>query len=249
MKKIPSIENASNQNPLAADEEPNGAPPPAARVDPARVNDEPPPPSAPNGPPEPPPAQNASASVNVADPFDPESLRLGQDFAAAVGVRKLLTTIPVTKPHKHSWVRANPAQAYRMQTAGLFLKVDREELYLVAPALWAELSNELRPVLIVTTISREGVLSMWPIKLPGPDGRHDTWNASALDAVVEAGKQWIRVVSNIPLGAYEILTTSAALAEPEWPTLPFRELLRIAFRDRMIESLDHPVLKRLRGEI
>jgi hypothetical protein len=37
--------------------------------------------------------------------------------------------------------------------------------------------------------------------------------------------------------------------EPEWPEVPFGELLRIAFRDRLIESLDHPVLRRLRGEI
>jgi hypothetical protein len=36
---------------------------------------------------------------------------------------------------------------------------------------------------------------------------------------------------------------------PEWPDhLPFREMLKIAFRDRIVDGLDHPVLKRLRGE-
>jgi hypothetical protein len=29
--------------------------------------------------------------------------------------------------------------------------------------------------------------------------------------------------------------------------LSFQELLRIAFRDRLIDRLDHPVIKRLRG--
>jgi hypothetical protein len=33
-----------------------------------------------------------------ADPFDLASLRLTQDFAAAVGVKRLLTTVPVKKP-------------------------------------------------------------------------------------------------------------------------------------------------------
>ena len=37
------------------------------------------------------------------------------------------------------------------------------------------------------------------------------------------------------------------IPDPEWPTLSFQELLRIAFRDRLIDRLDHPVIKRLRG--
>jgi hypothetical protein len=38
------------------------------------------------------------------------------------------------------------------------------------------------------------------------------------------------------------------MAEPDWPELPFQELVRIAHRDRMITSLDHAVVKRLRGQ-
>jgi hypothetical protein len=42
----------------------------------------------------------------------------------------------------------------------------------------------------------------------------------------------------------------AQLAEPVWPDLPpFGEILRIAFRDRRIDSLEHPILRRLRGEV
>ena len=51
------------------------------------------------------------------------------------------------------------------------------------------------------------------------------------------------------LRAYEI---SEAIGphppEPEWPDLSFEAMYRIAFRDRLISSPDHPVLKRLRGE-
>ncbi len=39
------------------------------------------------------------------------------------------------------------------------------------------------------------------------------------------------------------------LPEPEWPTEPFRDLFRIAFRGRLIDTRDHLVLKRLRGEV
>jgi hypothetical protein len=45
------------------------------------------------------------------------------------------------------------------------------------------------------------------------------------------------------------LKTSDRKAEPDWSKLPpFKELLRIAFRDFKIESSDHPYIRRLRDE-
>ena len=49
------------------------------------------------------------------------------------------------------------------------------------------------------------------------------------------------------LGAYEVVEASTK-SEPEWPDVTFNELLRIAFRDRLVDRLDHPVIKRLRGD-
>ena len=31
--------------------------------------------------------------------------------------------------------------------------------------------------------------------------------------------------------------------EPQWPTRPFEELLQLAFKDRVIDSVDHPRIK------
>jgi hypothetical protein len=142
----------------------------------------------------------------------------------------------------------HPDPEYQLQTAALPLKVDREELYLVAPELWPELSGELRAIIFFTAINRDGVVFLWPVKLPGEDGRHDTWNASALDGAEAAKQQWVRVASNTSLGAYDVFTTESTFSAPAWPQLTLRELLRTAFRDRFIEDINHPVLKRLRGE-
>ena len=49
------------------------------------------------------------------------------------------------------------------------------------------------------------------------------------------------------LGAYEIFEAQSIMADPQWPELSFQELLRIAFRDRLIDRVDHPVVRRLRG--
>ena len=56
------------------------------------------------------------------------------------------------------------------------------------------------------------------------------------------------MVADLNLGAYEVYTASADLPAPEWPEMPFSELLRVAFKDRYLDTLDHPVLKLLRGE-
>src|SRR5262245_39194459 len=55
----------------------------------------------------------------VADLFNLDALRLSQDFASAVGVRKLITTVPVRKPSKEWFVRTHPDAAYRLPTAVL----------------------------------------------------------------------------------------------------------------------------------
>ena len=74
-------------------------------------------------------------SAPLADPFDPSRLRLSQDFVAAAGVKKLLTTIPVRKPSKEWFIQTHADQTYRLQTCVIELKED-SETYLVDPSLW-----------------------------------------------------------------------------------------------------------------
>ena len=183
------------------------------------------------------------------DPFDPDRLRLSQDFAANLGVKKVLTTVPVRKPSKEWWIQVHPDPAYHIQTAVLELKEDRE-VYLVDPSLWPALATEstFSPRALFTAITRQNVLFLWPIRMPGLDGKIDEWNRSALEAAKLADGNWVRVQSNMYLGAYEVQETIVDIAAPQWPETPFADLLRVAFRDRHITDPDHPVLRRLRGE-
>jgi hypothetical protein len=101
----------------------------------------------------------------------------------------------------------------------------------------------------LTAINRQGVLFLWPIRLPGADGRLDEWSRTALEAADRASRGWVRVAANMSLGAYDVYEAAGQLGEPEWPTEPFKELLRVGFKGRLIDTLDHPVLRRLRGEV
>jgi len=187
------------------------------------------------------------SQAQTEDPFDPSRLRLSQNFAESAGVKKALLTVPVRKPGRQDFVRTHPDESYRLETAVLELKEDRET-YLVERDLWHELPGEIVPKVLYTTMNRQGVLSLWPIRLPQEDGRHDDWSRSALDAAEMAKSNWIRVTANMSLGAYEVYKAVSNLPEPEWPEIDFQEVLRIAFRDKFITDLSHPVIRRLRGE-
>jgi hypothetical protein len=191
--------------------------------------------------------QQAAPSPATPDPFDLSNLRLSQAYNETAGVKKLLRTVPVRKPNRQDFVRVHPGADFRDNFALLELKEDRET-YLVVGGLIAELSAEVINVTIYTAVNRQGVVFLWPVRLPNADGREMTWHTSARDAVEEATTKWMRVCPNMSLGAYEMTWGEKITVEPQWPPdVSFQELIRIAFRDRLITSLDHPVVKRLRG--
>jgi hypothetical protein len=185
----------------------------------------------------------------IVDPFDPASLRLDQSYVKTAGVKKLLTTVPVRKPNRQDFVRVNPDPTYRLSPAAIIeLKEDRE-VYVVSRGIVDDLLGEFAPATLFTAINRQGVLSVWPVKLPGPDGKHNEWHRSATEAAERAMRKWIRLTPNMSLGAYDICEATGVLSEPTWPDLPFHEILKVAFRDRLVETLDHPLVQRLKGKV
>ena len=182
------------------------------------------------------------------DPFDPAALRLSQDFAALADVKPILATVPVRKPNKQDYVRVHASEDYQLTTALLELK-DERETYLVGPDIRQELFGELVSVTIFTAINRQGVVFLWPCRLPDETGRSNSWHESALEAAERAKTKWTRIASDMSLGAYRIWEASGELPDPEWPEQSLRDLLAIAFKGRYIEAHDNAVLKRLRGEV
>jgi hypothetical protein len=86
------------------------------------------------------------------------------------------------------------------------------------------------------------------VKLPGPDGKVNSWHSSAAEAAELGMSSWVRMTANMSLGAYELFeATSNNLPDPVWPDFPFKEILQIAFRDRVIDTPDHPLVKKLQG--
>ena len=186
------------------------------------------------------------ASTAAPDPFDLDSLRVSQAFPETAGVKKLLLTVPVHKPNPQDFVRAHPSDQYRADLPIIELKDEREE-YIVGANLRGELVGEFVVKTLFTAINRQGVVFLWPVRLPDPDGRQLEWHRSMREATETSKDRWARVKANMSLGAYEVTVATGAMADPIWPEATFQDLIKLAFRDRLITTIDHPVIKRLRG--
>jgi hypothetical protein len=102
-------------------------------------------------------------------------------------------------------------------------------------------------VRLYTWISRSNNVFMWHVPLPGLDRRHSIWHDSAHDAFREAMGSWVKMKANMQAGMYETHIAEAEFPAPEWPPLPFRDLLELAFKHQRIDSIDHLVIQKLRG--
>jgi hypothetical protein len=194
-------------------------------------------------------AAGEPAEIPAAKPTDEISLasmRLDQSFLQTAGVKKLLVTVPVGRPNKQDFIRVNPDPAFRTELALVELKEDRE-IYALLPHIARELPGEYSLCTIFTCVNRQGTCFLWPVKLPKPDGKVIEWHRAAMEAATIAMTKWIRVVPNLDLGSYDLLEAVGALSEPKWPDKTFEELVLLGFRGKIVDSLDHVLIKKLHG--
>lgn len=179
--------------------------------------------------------------------FSMSELALTQDFDTAIGLETRVHTVPVKKPNKLTYVRVHPSPEYRMAIAILIDEIG--ELYAVHPKVLASVSDEAKPMMLYTAVDEVGNAFLLPVGLPGSDGRTNAWWQSGHAAAAHAQKEWVRIVSDKLAGYYKTKPTKAEKGEPKWPEMTFEELLNMAFTDgRLIDTVDHPVIRKLNGE-
>lgn len=178
---------------------------------------------------------------------DLSQFKLPQNFDDLAAVKPVLTVIPVRKPHRQEFIRVRPGDEWQMETGGL---KDQEsgEVYLVPGSLWQHLPGEIKPMVVFLVMTRNSkVPFLWPCTIPDPE-KPNRWHQSAMDAARLAQSQWVQVKSDTTAGCYLSGVPMTQFPEPEWPENTFSELLELGFRDQVITSLDHPFLRRLRGD-
>lgn len=184
--------------------------------------------------------------------FDLAALRMSQDFDSNIPQTKILATVPVRKPDSQEWIRTHPSPEYRAEVGLIFFSEDRKT-YLVDQTLHQLLAADVKRKLLVTTVTTQDVLFLWPVNLT-MNGRSNTWNDTALVAAKTAERYWTRTLSNHKAGEYETYTVSedVKIPAPDWKSVlqgkTFVDLLEIAFPgDLYIDTLEHLVVQKLLG--
>lgn len=190
---------------------------------------------------------NGAMAREPVDPFNPETLRVGAQ--ADIDVEKVLTAVPVKKPKRTEFFRVHPEYATDM----LILEHDTgmsRDTYLVHPSVQHVLSEELRKVRLFLCINKNGTPFLWPAKLPRADNELGRRAAeTGLQTAEEAKKVWVKMVWDRDLSGYQMYRAKGDLGEPQWPDKTFRDLIEIAFRERLIDREDHSVIRDLEGDL
>ena len=180
--------------------------------------------------------------------IDLKSLRLPANYGATLGVKKLLTNVLVGRPKKPQFFRTHIADD--MTFPGMILEnKEARESYVVVPGVAQEISELVRPVMLHAAIDRQNNVFLIPVPLPGEDGTRNPWHESLAQAVEHAKLKWIRITANMHVGGYDVYEAEGELPEPEWPEHDIDALVQVAFRGKIINDLDHPIVQALLGKI
>lgn len=183
--------------------------------------------------------------------IDIASLRLDQGFTQTSDVVKVFYQIPIGRPPKQDFFRSHPDAAFRFPAAIIEDENNRSEVFIVDSRLINELEGEWKLAILTPIMNRQNELTIWPVKQPVGDRIPCAWHTSALQASVIAKDVWVRMTSNMRTKSYDVYQAPAQhknnWPDPVWPDMTMEELIDIAFRGRVIDSLDHPLVKQLRG--
>ncbi len=178
------------------------------------------------------------------DIFD-DLAALGRTLDELTPSEKILTGLSIRKPKRDEWVRCHgeihtPVNLYQ-STAG--------DVYLVLPSALEALESVTKHVRLRLAVTYTGEAFVWPVAVPSvrkPMPCHVT-AATASEAAVE---KWIRIAWKSH--DYEVVHRSINGKEPSWPTeiTSASEMLRFVSETggfEIIDSINHPVVRELRG--
>ena len=177
-----------------------------------------------------------------------ESLKVSVDFGSSVGVVKKLGRVScLHRPPKGRFFTLRPG--WKLDGLGI-LSLDRGEAYLVPAQLCPHLCGEdvFRVVSCYGGVLRpDNAPLVWYIPLPVAGARDNDFWSSARECAEDCLRSgsWCRLITGDGHYDWEVATANW---EPKFPPIELGDLLRLAFKGRVIDSLEHPVIRELRGE-
>jgi hypothetical protein len=167
--------------------------------------------------------------------------RVSVDGETATGDQ---TNIPIKKPGNKNFFRVHPDPSYRLYDVPVF-EEDGGDIYL--PEL-EELPDDVLEFVthmhLFTAVSHRGKVFVWKFK-----ATDTSWLHSNLRVAKRAVDEWIRIKADFETGGYNVFPAPEPLhsKKPTFPTMSPEEIFTLAFDSRRITSVEHPIIRSLRG--
>lgn len=153
------------------------------------------------------------------------------------------------RPAHDEWFMVSARRDHTVDLLVLESSRDRAP-YLVSKTVRASIRANLKQKRAVVCANRHGDIFVWLVTLPSTNGSQSPWIVSAHRAVELAMTNWVRIITNMRVGMYDLERWPKASTDgPKWPAGKIDELLLSAFEGRIIASVDHPVVRELKGEV
>jgi hypothetical protein len=161
--------------------------------------------------------------------------------------------VPIySRPDVNTWVRVRPGEEYTdiidlLVATNASNSKDRNPLYVVTDDVRPELERFLKPHRVMVGITyHDKVQFLWVRAISTGS---NSWTDSVMSAMDEALTDWVSLETDHALDEYKRhhAPHSKEWGDPKWPDQTLEDVVNLAFRDRIIDSLDHTVAKRLLG--
>jgi hypothetical protein len=160
--------------------------------------------------------------------------------------------VEVQRPPKGQFFTVQPEadkSSWQNRAYYFLMELEGRDPLIVAPNIAKMKQDEedtIRPVLLVRYVTMTGEEALWPVKLDRPDGRSNAWNVSALNILeIATSGKWVRIVSLKKHYRHQVSKKNFEQVPPRFTDRSFQELVSIAFKDRMVANLEHPIWEEL----
>jgi len=197
----------------------------------------------------------ASTSLPKPDPTNIKSIICKPKIP--ITIEETIAVDLVDKPRKEHWFRVRPfdlvepvdcwpVNVFEYEHAGEMGKTQ----YLLDPESDAGklllMHGKLKPAVIVLGMYFHGGLFAWCVKTPmGQHRGADKWAHTRVQCAMIAQEQWITMESDAT--GYSPRHPASEFDPPEWDKHNTDELLNLACKDLVINSMDHEVIRLFTG--
>jgi len=168
-----------------------------------------------------------------------------------VGVKRIYLQITVGRPKKHEFFQVRTGDKWTMSPVGIYREQGEfgSDTYVIMPEMYEAMEGLVAFHRLYLAVTRQDKPYVWPVRLPDESGKDNAWHSSAREAVERAKKQWIRLVPNQNVGAYELVVAENQKYQPKWPDISFLQIINRAFKGRIVRDSEHPIVRKIRGVV